>query len=130
MTDALAPVQVAQPTQSGNQLTKLRRGGAPKRNKNAIRHGLMTTALPPGCTGVRKSVNKFRQAIEKIVAENLGGEISVLAAATINSASRWEQHALLANRWLRIHFAELNHDQRLAYSREVARASSERDKCL
>jgi hypothetical protein len=118
------------PKTSGEQPTKLRRAGAPRHNKNSIRHGLTATALPPGCTGVRKSVTTFRQSLEKIISDRNDGEITIFFAAVINSACRWEQHALLAVRWLRINFADLNHDQRLAYSREIARASSERDKCL
>ncbi|MDX1945220.1 MAG: hypothetical protein SFU86_07425 [Pirellulaceae bacterium] len=56
--------------------------------------------------------------------------MGVLDAAVINTAARWEQHALLATRWLRISFDQLSHDQRLNFSREIARASSERDKAL
>ena len=37
---------------------------------------------------------------------------------------------MLAGRWLRQSEASLTPDQRLAFSREVARASSERDKCI
>jgi hypothetical protein len=58
------------------------------------------------------------------------GEVSLIDAAAINSAMRWERHALLAQRWLRKDWEELTADQRLNFSREVARASSERDKCL
>jgi hypothetical protein len=58
------------------------------------------------------------------------GEVSLVDAAYINTAYRWERHAQLAARWLHLHGAEMDHATRLAYSRDVARASTERDKAL
>jgi hypothetical protein len=43
---------------------------------------------------------------------------------------RWERHAALAQRWLVKAGDTLKPDQRLSFSREIARASSERDKAL
>jgi predicted KAP-like P-loop ATPase len=67
-------------------------------------------------------------ALERAVLDRRG-EVDVFAAAVIQSAMRWERHALLAQKWLRI-TPDLDPDQKLAFSREIARASSERDKCL
>lgn len=61
---------------------------------------------------------------------DLKGEVSLMDAANINTAVRWERHALLAQRWLRHNAHEMTHDQRLAYSKEIANASSNRDKAL
>ena len=60
----------------------------------------------------------------------LRGEVGLADAAAINSAVRWERHAMLAQRWLRVDVAGMDASTRLAYSRDVARASSERDKCI
>ena len=106
-----------------------RRGGPPKGTRNHLRHGLTATALPPGCTGIRKSITQFRQSLEKIILANRD-EIGVYDASLVNEACRWEQHSLLATRWLRLHADSMDHAGRLAYSREVARGASERSKAL
>ena len=60
----------------------------------------------------------------------LRGEVGLADAAAINSAVRWERHAMLAQRWLRVDVGDMDATTRLAYSRDVAKASSERDKCI
>ena len=60
----------------------------------------------------------------------LCGEVGLADAAAINSAVRWERHAMLAQRWLRVDAGDMDASTRLAYSRDVAKASSERDKCI
>lgn len=104
------------------------KGGAPPGNKNAVRHGLTTGKLPVGCGWVATLTNHLRTALENAVIA-AHGEITLYEAAVINTAIRWERHAMLAQRWLRI-TADLTIDQKLAFHREVARASTERDKCL
>ena len=37
---------------------------------------------------------------------------------------------MLAQRWLRVDVADMDASTRLAYSRDVAKASTERDKCI
>lgn len=105
-----------------------RKRGAPKRNKNAIRHGLTCGQLPKGCTWVATLANELRKSLEAAVVA-AKGECSLYDAALVNSAVRWERHAMLAQRWLRVE-TTLTIDQKLAFHREVAKASSERDKCL
>jgi hypothetical protein len=98
-------------------------------NRNATRHGLRAGALPKGCAYIKRIVDELRRRIEAaVVAEH--GAIPLVAAASINTATRWERHALLAQRWLRLRADEMSDDQRLAYSRDVAKASAERDKAL
>ena len=74
--------------------------GAPVSNKNALRHGLTAGSLPAGCTYIRRESNRLRCALEDAVIE-LRGEVGLADAAAINSAVRWERHAMLAQRWLR-----------------------------
>ncbi len=58
------------------------------------------------------------------------GEVALSDASLINSAYRWERHAQLAQRWMLKDSANMSAADRLNYSREVARASTERDKCI
>lgn len=86
-------------------------------------------SLPPSLARVERSAYQFRRALED--AYTLAyGDVDFQAAAIIQTASRWERHAGLALRWLRDHEQELDHAERLGYSREIARASSERDKAI
>jgi len=97
--------------------------------KDHIRHGLTAGALPRGCGYVQRSIIRFRVALEQAV-QDAGGKIGVLEAALIQSALRWERHALLAQRWLRREADSMTATDRLAYSKAVADASSQRDRCL
>ncbi len=101
--------------------------GARIANKHALRHGLTTGSLPSGCAYVTRETNKLRCALEEAVIA-LRGEVGLADAAAINSAVRWERHAMLAQRWLRVDVGDMDASTRLAYSRDVAKASSERDK--
>lgn len=105
------------------------KGGAPAGNGNAVRHGLTAGQLPKGAAYIARSTSQFRTALEGAIVE-MKGEISLHDAAVIQTAIRWERHALLVQRWLRKELTELTPDQRLSFSRDVARASAERDKCL
>ena len=58
------------------------------------------------------------------------GEVNLQDAACIQTCLRWERHACLAQRWLTKMQADLKPEQRLTFSREIARASAERDKSL
>jgi hypothetical protein len=110
------------------------KGGARKGNTNAQTHGLRslltTGSLPPGSGYIKRITNHLRAALERTVAEHKGGEVSLADAATVQTAVRWERHAMLCQRWLRIEGQTLTPDQRLAFSRDIARASTERDKCI
>lgn len=108
---------------------KPKRMGPPLGSQNHLKHGLRAGRLPKGCGYISTRVEKLREVIETQLCDQKG-EVTITEAATINSMVRWERHALLAMRWLRQHVDDMTHDQRLAYSREIARASSERDKCL
>lgn len=104
--------------------------GAPNGNHNALlKHGLSAGRLPPKTGYVVKLTARLSRAIVTAL-EQRGRTLGIYEEACVNTAIRWERHSLLCQRWLRTSFAELNPDQRLAYSREIARGSMERDKCL
>lgn len=103
--------------------------GAPLGNVNNLRHGLRAGQLPKDAKYIENRLNAFRRQLEAAVFE-AKGEVSLVDAATIQTCLRWERHAALAQRWLNKQYAELKPEQRLTFSREVARASAERDKAL
>ncbi|MEQ8790248.1 MAG: hypothetical protein RIC55_28390 [Pirellulaceae bacterium] len=102
---------------------------APPKNRNATRHGLKAGTLPAGASYVKRDCDALRRCIEAAVVER-HGEIALYHAACIQSAIRWERHAMLAQRWLRLEIDQMDPATKLSYSREIARASAERDKCL
>ena len=103
--------------------------GAPIGNRNACRSGMHGSGLPKGCEYIQRSCNEFRRALERAV-EDARGQVLLLDAANISTAFRHERHCQLAQRWLRIEGDKMSHSDRLAHSREVARASSERDRSI
>lgn len=106
-----------------------RRVGAPVGNANRTRHGMRGAGLPPGCGHIQRATCAFRREVEAAVLE-ARGEITLVDAASINTAFRAERHAQLAQRWLAVEAESMTPADRLNYSREVARASELRDKAL
>lgn len=115
-------------------------GGAPLANLNhagSMLHSdpalgqlrLALGKLPADLVRVERSANQFRKMLEKAVVEACG-EIDLTAALAINTAAKWHRHSDLALRWLRDHGDRMDDAERLKYSREVARASAERDKAV
>ena len=74
-------------------------------------------------------MNLFRRELESAVIA-VKGEINLVDAANIQTAMKWERHGALALRWLTKEADKLKPVERLTFSREVARASTERDKAL
>ena len=95
---------------------------------NALRHGLASGQLPKGCTWVSAMLSRLRRALEEAVIASKG-EVSLMDACFVSTAIRWERHAALAQRWLRI-TESLTVEQQLAFSREIAIASTNRDKSI
>jgi hypothetical protein len=116
-------------TQLATTDAKPNKGGAPLGNRNGMRHGLRGSGLPKGCHHIERATSHFRRQVEDAVVE-ARGEISLLDAAFINSAYRAERHAQLAQRWLAKEAENMTPADRLAYSREVAKASKMRDEAL
>ena len=102
---------------------------APLDNRNAIRHGLRTGKLPPKCGYITRTTNQLRHSLENHIFETRG-QISLPDSAAIQTAVRWERHAMLCQRWLRLECDGMDASTRLAYSRDVAKASAERDRCI
>lgn len=103
--------------------------GAKIGNLNALRHGLKSNRLPPRLAWADRRINVFRKIVEQavIAAKN---EINLVDAATINTLIRYEKHAILCGHWLSKEIDNLSNADRIAFSREVANASAQRDKCL
>lgn len=112
-----------------NNTAETRPRGAQPANRNALRHGLRAGRLPSDARYIENRLAKFRVRLEDAVLA-ARGTVTIIEAATIQTVLRWERHAALAQRWLRLHAAEMTHADRLSFSREVARASSERDRAL
>ncbi len=108
---------------------KAGRSGPAKGNSNALRHGLKCGKLPADAKYVENRLNAFRRTLEAAVIDNKG-EVNLQDAASIQTCIRWERHACLAQRWLNKMQDELKPEQRLNFSREIARASAERDKAI
>ena len=105
------------------------RSGPKAGNTNAIRHGLKAGKLPKNAQYIEHQVNRLRRELEAAVF-NVKGEVSLLDAATIQTALKWERHGALALRWLRVQSEKLKPTEALQFSREIARASTERDRAL
>jgi hypothetical protein len=105
------------------------KSGPPRKNRNAIRHGLRAGQLPKGTRYIEVRLNNFRRRLEDAVIA-ARGEVTIPDAGCIQSALRWERHAALAQRWLVLKYDELKPTDLLQFSREIARASTERDKAL
>ena len=108
---------------------KASRSGPPKGNANNMRHGLKAGKLPPDAKYIEIRLNIVRRNLEQAVIDAKGA-ISLPDAAAIQTCIRWERHAALAQRWLTKQYGELKPEQRLTFSREIARASGERDKAI
>ena len=118
-----------QPNTTETNTPAKNRGGAPLGNKNRTRHGLRASSLPAGCSYIEAQLASFRRYVHELVAARDGG-VSIYQEATLQSACRHEQRALLAARWLRVDFDKLNVDQRVSLTRDISNATDARDKCL
>lgn len=102
------------------------KAGAPKKNRNAMRHGLKSGQLPKDAKYIENRLNTIRRNLEDAVLE-CKGKISIADAGYIQTAIRWERHAALAHRWLTKQYAKLKPMEQLRFSNEVATASAKRD---
>ena len=106
-----------------------RRPGAPRKNRNSIRHGMQSGMLPKNCRYIEVRLNVFRRTIEDALLKSKG-EISIVDAARINSAVKWEKMGMLATRWIRIEGDNLKPLDKLKFAEAVAKASDNRDRAL
>lgn len=126
-------------SETAGTVTVRKRGGQPG-NANGLRHGgrsagsvmdirLQLGKFPKKWRHIENAVNSLRRVVELAVIE-AHGEISVYHAALIQSAARWETHAMLVRRWLMDNIETLSPAERLAHSKAISEASTARDKCL
>lgn len=102
------------------------------RRRNNLRHGLRAATLgkvPKGASYVGRLLTRLRKDLEAAVVE-AKGELNLQDSLTVNTACRWERHALLANRWLAHNSETMTFDQRLNFSRDIARAAENRDRAV
>ena len=105
------------------------RSGPPKGNENALRHGLKSGKLPKDARYIEHQMNGLRRTLEDAVVA-ARGEVTIPGAAAIQTAVKWERHGALCLRWLRVEGDKLKPEQKMTFSREIARASAERDKAI
>jgi hypothetical protein len=98
-------------------------------NSNAVRHGLKAAKLPKDAKYVEHQLNRLRRELEAAVVD-AKGEVSLTDASIILTAVAWQRHGALSQRWLRIKGDDLKPEQLIAFSREIAKASSERDRAI
>jgi hypothetical protein len=119
----------ATPDSDTNEGSESSKGGAPRGNQNAMRHGLRSGMLPKGAEYIRRQCADFRQSVEDAVL-TLDGGIGVYQASLVQSCTSHLRHALLCRKWLKDSFDALSHVERLTYSREITRALDSRDRVL
>lgn len=112
------------------EVSKSSRRGAPARNRNAAKHLIFSTGpLPAGLENIARALAKERRIIETMVLE-LHGVLTPVSEMAIQTAMKWARHGALCAKWLKDGYSELTVDQRVNISREIARASGERDRVL
>ena len=107
-----------------------KKGGAPRGNRNNISPWPFRRQAAPGLCSCGKPVQRALECELEDTVIAARGEVTLVDAANIQTAIRWERHGALALRWLRTQGDQLKPTDQLAFSREIARASTERDKAL
>lgn len=97
--------------------------------RNAQRYGLTVGRLPRGLSHVRNAISAFRLKLERLVRAACG-EVHLKHAGVIQTICRIEGHIAACQHKLREKADSLSAIEFLAFSREIARASVERDKCI
>jgi len=119
----------ATPKRASNFHGKKGRSGAPRGNRNALRHGLKSGELPKDCKYVEIRINVIRRNIEDAVIA-CKGKVSLTDAAYINTAIKWERYSILSHRWLTREYKKLPITERLKITKEIATSSEKRDAAL
>lgn len=106
-----------------------KKGGAPPNNRNAMRHGLYSATLPPGCGYIKRHGNEYRRFLEDQIIER-HGQIGVYEAGIIQTAMEAVNHAMKCQHWLREAYDDLTWAERLAFSRDIAKHLEIRDRAV
>jgi hypothetical protein len=99
------------------------------RRRSAIRHGLRIAKGNPSWRNIEDDALALRTALRQSVTE-AHTELTLLAEALIQSATRHERRAALAERWLRINGDNLELADRLALLAAISAATDSRDKAI
>lgn len=102
----------------------------PKNNTNATKAGMRGKGWPKGCERDRRKVAKMRDQLRTAKAATTGGEITITAEARIDTACEWAKVGMLAARWLRLHYDQMGHAERLKYAEAAAKAAESRDRAI
>lgn len=105
------------------------RSGPAKGNRNSLRHGLKSGKMPSEMKYLEPRINRLRTSLEDALLA-IRGQVTTAEAGIIQTCMRWESHACKAHHWLRVHYDELSPVEKLHFSREIAKASAERDRSI
>jgi hypothetical protein len=86
---------------------KKSRKGAPAKNRNALRYGLRSSHLPPGCDWLTSQCSELRNSLEDAVLA-AKGSISITDASAIDLASQSQRTLLLLQRRFRLRGAKMS----------------------
>lgn len=98
---------------------KPNRGGAPRDNRHALRHGLRSIRSPADCLYIDQQLASFRRHLEDAIIATYGA-VSIPHSAAVLSALRHAGHAMKAGHWLRKSWGELSWKERLEFDRATA----------
>lgn len=122
-TLAVVPVAVAR-TGGG--------GGAPRGNRNALRHGATAVAVgkfPRGAEWIGRQCLALRKLLRQELLQR-DGKVSGYSECVLNSACVHEARRLLVARWLRLEGDKLSVMERANLLDRIGRASDARDAAL
>lgn len=97
----------------------------PAKDRSHLRHGLKAGKLPYENASIENTTNALRRLLEDAVLA-ARGTVTLSDALAISSACKWERHGLLVL-WQLRKAPELKPLDRIAASREIAKASTQRD---
>lgn len=107
---------------------KPNKGGAPRGNCNALRHGLYSKNLPAQFEHLDGPLAAFTRRLERDVAA-VHGEIGMERSAHIDRAVAWTRHGAICHELL-CSGKDLDVDDIINLSREIARSFDLREKPL
>lgn len=126
----VSPLPVAGPAPREKAGRSKPRDRAADVQRSGRRFHLTLGELSASLGNVTRTLRGFRMGLEEQVIAAHGGSISLAHAAAINTACRWERHAMLCHRWLSGEMDKLDVEKRAQLSRQIADASANRDKAI
>jgi len=115
---------------SDHESSHRNRGGAPRQNRNAMRHGLRSSRSPAGLGDVDRQAQAWRRRVEDEFFAKFGREPNPREALLILAATNHVKHARKAARWAREQHDKLSHSERMSYSEAEPKANEAAARCL